>query len=201
VAVPAPASSGRCTSSTSAGHLPTRRHVDIAINHDAEAVAMHKANHPATQHLCQNIWKVDPAHAAARLGRAAAGAGLVQPGLHPSHSKPRAASRSERGRRDLGWMVVRWLDAWPPRVFILENVEEFQDWCDLIDRGDGKLVPDPDRKGETFKRWCREIRKRGYQAGVRRAPGLQERHADPPEAAVHHRPQRRPADRLAGADA
>ena len=36
------------------------RPVDVAINHDPVALAMHRANHPATQHLCESVWDVDP---------------------------------------------------------------------------------------------------------------------------------------------
>ena len=41
------------------------RCVDIAINHDREALAMHAANHPATRHLCEDVWQVDPREACA----------------------------------------------------------------------------------------------------------------------------------------
>ncbi len=34
--------------------------VDIAINHDPEAIKMHKANHPYTKHYCEDVWQVDP---------------------------------------------------------------------------------------------------------------------------------------------
>ena len=35
--------------------------VDIAINHDPDAVALHTANHPGTRHYCEDVWTVDPA--------------------------------------------------------------------------------------------------------------------------------------------
>ena len=34
--------------------------VDIAINHDSEAIRMHKTNHPSTKHYCESVWDVDP---------------------------------------------------------------------------------------------------------------------------------------------
>ncbi|MFC4435994.1 DNA cytosine methyltransferase, partial [Cupriavidus respiraculi] len=40
--------------------LALGRHVDIAINHDPEAVAMHAINHPQTEHHCESVWDVDP---------------------------------------------------------------------------------------------------------------------------------------------
>lgn len=39
------------------------RSVDIAINHDENAVAMHRTNHPDTLHYCENVFDVDPAAA------------------------------------------------------------------------------------------------------------------------------------------
>ncbi len=41
------------------------RPVDIAINHDAEATAMHRGNHPATRYFCRDVWAVDPMEAVA----------------------------------------------------------------------------------------------------------------------------------------
>ena len=40
--------------------LATGKSVDIAINHDPEAIRMHKANHPNTKHYCEDVWQVDP---------------------------------------------------------------------------------------------------------------------------------------------
>jgi DNA (cytosine-5)-methyltransferase 1 len=43
--------------------LAIGRSVDIAINHDPAAIAMHKANHPNTEHYCESVWDVDPVKA------------------------------------------------------------------------------------------------------------------------------------------
>lgn len=40
-----------------------KRPVDIAINHDPEAIAMHKANHPFTHHYCEDVFDVNPKEA------------------------------------------------------------------------------------------------------------------------------------------
>ena len=53
--------------------LATGYSVDIAINHDPEAIKMHKANHPNTKHYCENVWTVDPVKACG---------GLDLPGSH-----------------------------------------------------------------------------------------------------------------------
>ena len=44
--------------------LATGYSVDIAINHDPEAIRMHKTNHPNTKHYCEDVWQVDPVEAA-----------------------------------------------------------------------------------------------------------------------------------------
>ena len=37
--------------------MATGYSVDIAINHDPEAIRMHKANHPNTKHYCEDVWQ------------------------------------------------------------------------------------------------------------------------------------------------
>ena len=40
--------------------LATGRPVAIAINHDPDAILMHKTNHPFTEHMQASVWDVDP---------------------------------------------------------------------------------------------------------------------------------------------
>ncbi|TAK50252.1 MAG: hypothetical protein EPO23_03335 [Xanthobacteraceae bacterium] len=128
---------------------------DIAINHDATALAMHAANHPSTLHLPHNIWKVDPL--AVCDGRPV---GLLWASPDCKHfSKAKGGKPVEKSIRDLAWVVVRWARQVRPRVIILENVEEFSTWGPLAD--DGR--PCPARKGQTFKRWTGELRRLGYR--------------------------------------
>lgn len=131
------------------------RSPDIAINHDAEALSMHAANHPETLHLPHNVWKVDP-HAVT-AGRPV---GLLWASPDCKHfSKAKGGKPVARNIRDLAWVVVRWAKQVQPRVIILENVEEFQGWGPLLADG----MPCPDRKGETFRQWTGELRKLGYK--------------------------------------
>lgn len=128
---------------------------DIAINHDAEALSMHSANHPATLHLPHNVWKVDPL--AVTAGRPV---GLLWASPDCKHfSKAKGGKPVARNIRDLAWVVVRWARQVRPRVICLENVEEFQGWGPLLADG----MPCPDRKGETFRQWTGELRKLGYK--------------------------------------
>jgi len=131
------------------------RPVDIAINHDVEAVAMHRANHPGTKHFCQNIWEVSPAEAVA--GRKVGLAWFSPDCKH--FSKAKGGKPVEKRIRDLAWVVVAWAKEVSPRIIMLENVEEFRTWGPLLD--DGK--PCPERKGAEFDRWTRALRKLGYK--------------------------------------
>ena len=130
------------------------RPVDIAINHDAAAIAMHAANHPHTHHFCENIWEVDPWEACGPRP-----VGLVWFSPDCTHfSKAKGASPVSKKTRGLAWVVLRWARAVRPRVIILENVEEFQSWGPL--RGDR---PDPERMGETFRTWLSALSATGYR--------------------------------------
>ena len=135
------------------------RSVDIAINHDPAAIAMHRANHPATEHYTEDVWKVDPVKACA--GRPVALAWFSPDCKH--HSKAKGGKPVSKKIRGLAWVAVKWAKAVRPRVIMLENVEEFQDWGRL----DENDRPDPDYKGETFRRFVRQLERLGYQVEYR----------------------------------
>ena len=150
------------------------RSPDVAINHDAEAVALHAANHPDTLHLCQNVWKADPrdvvrqasARRCARLGIPFRELPVRFAWFSPDckhFSKAKGSKPVEKGIRDLAWVVVHWARLVKPEIIALENVEEFKDWGPLVATEDGKLVPCTLSKGFTFKRWKRELKKAGYK--------------------------------------
>lgn len=140
------------------------RPIDYAINHDPEAVAMHRANHPHTHHFCESVWDVSPRDIV--RGRSM-GLGWFSPDC-TFHSKARGAKPFRerdpaRRRRGLAWIVIPWIKHASPRVIMLENVEEFADWGPLLP--DGK--PCPIRRGLTFRRWHRQIENLGYQVDMR----------------------------------
>lgn len=135
------------------------RSPDFAINHDPEALALHRANHPDTVHLSQNIYNVDPI---AVVGRQPVGLLWASPDCK-HFSKAKGGAPVKREIRDLAWVVVQWAERVRPRVIILENVEEFQTWGPLVERADGKLMPDPARSGETFREWVDALRSHGYR--------------------------------------
>lgn len=134
--------------------LALGRSVDIAINHDPVALAMHKANHPDTTHYCESVWDVDPVKVAD--GRPV---GLMWLSPDCKHfSKAKGDKPVEKRIRGLAWIAVRWAAAVKPRVIILENVEEFQTWGPLLDNG----KPDKAKAGVTFKLFVKALRRHGY---------------------------------------
>ena len=136
--------------------------VDIAINHDAEALAMHRANHPLTRHFRRDIWQVDPADVAGKAGIRLA---WFSPDCtHHSRAKGAPPIRSDgRRSRDLAWVVVEWAQRARPNVIMLENVEEYADWGPLLPTG----KPCPRRKGRTFRAWVRRLQGAGYRVDWR----------------------------------
>ncbi len=131
------------------------RSPDIAINHDAQAVAMHAANHPTTRHYVEDVWKVDPKKA---CGGKPVGLAWFSPDCK-HFSKAKGGKPVSKKIRGLAWIVVKWAKAVKPRVICLENVEEFQDWGPL---GDDDR-PDKLRRGHTFQRWKAQLENLGYQ--------------------------------------
>ncbi|ELJ5707485.1 DNA cytosine methyltransferase [Enterobacter hormaechei] len=126
------------------------RSVDIAINHDPNAVAMHTTNHPDTLHYCESVFDVNP-----QLATAGRPVGLAWFSPDCRHfSKAKGSKPVEKEIRGLAWIVIRWALAVRPRVMMLENVEEFKTWGPLIISADGGQRPDPERAGETFEAFC-----------------------------------------------
>ena len=119
------------------------RSVDIAINHDPDAIAMHRANHPATRHYCEDVWQVDPVAACA--GVPVALAWFSPDCTHFSRAK--GGKPVDKNIRGLAWVTVKWAALVRPAVIMLENVPEIRTWGPL-GAADGK--PIKARAGETF---------------------------------------------------
>ncbi|HYG78651.1 MAG TPA: DNA cytosine methyltransferase [Planctomycetota bacterium] len=135
--------------------LGCRRGVDIAINHDRNAIAMHEANHPECQHYCEDVWTVDPATVCA--GREVDLAWFSPDCKHFSRAK--GGKPVEKKIRGLAWVAIKWARQVRPKLIILENVREFQDWGPL----GADNMPDPQRRGITFKRFIGNLRSLGYE--------------------------------------
>lgn len=138
--------------------LALGRRVDIAINHDPEAVAMHTANHPETKHYCESVWEIDPREVT--QGRPV---GLVWLSPDCKHfSKAKGGKPVEKKIRGLAWVALRWAAVARPRVIMLENVEEFRTWGPLVVDSEGKAKPCPKNKGREFNSFCNALRRHGY---------------------------------------
>ncbi|MDO8033610.1 DNA cytosine methyltransferase [Janthinobacterium sp. SUN128] len=143
------------------------RPVDIAINHDPEALAMHAANHPHTTHLCESVWDVDPIKVTNNRP-----VGLVWLSPDCKHfSKAKGGKPVEKRIRGLAWVTLRWAAKCKPRVIMLENVEEFKTWGPLLVEADGSAKPDPAKKGKTFDSFIRQLRAHGYTVDYREMRG------------------------------
>ncbi|OTG64360.1 DNA cytosine methyltransferase [Acinetobacter sp. ANC 4470] len=135
------------------------RTVDVAINHDAKALAMHRINHPETKHYCESVWDIDPIEVTGNQP-----VGLVWLSPDCKHfSKAKGSKPVEKKIRGLAWVALRWAAKVRPRVIMLENVEEFKTWGDL--GADGK--PCPKQKGRTFNSFVNALKRQGYAVDYR----------------------------------
>ena len=132
----------------------TGRIVDIAINHDAAAILMHRTNHPHTEHLQASVWDVDPEKVC--RGRHIGLAWFSPDCKH--FSKAKGAALLDRNIRGLAWIELRWAAKVRPDLMITENVEEFQTWGPLNRRHH----PIKSKAGTTFVRWVAQLRALGY---------------------------------------
>ena len=157
--------------------------VDVAVNHDRDAIALHTANHPKSRHYLQDVWEVDP-----REATGGQPVGL----LHGSpdcrhHSQARGGQPRDRQIRSLSWVITRWAGQVRPRVITLENVKQIQQWGPLVAKRDTKtgravrldgtvaalgervplseqyLVPDKKRLGATWRAFVTQLRTMGYE--------------------------------------
>jgi DNA (cytosine-5)-methyltransferase 1 len=138
--------------------LATGRRVAIAINHDPDAIRMHRTNHPYTEHLQASVWDVDPV--AVCRGRSVGLAWLSPDCKH--FSKAKGAALVDRKIRGLAWITLRWAAKMRPRVIILENVEEFQTWGP-VRRG----KPVKKLAGTTFRKFISQLEALGYTVEFR----------------------------------
>ena len=129
--------------------------VDIAINHDPEAIRMHKANHPNTKHYCESVWDVDPVKAC--NGHPVALAWFSPDCKH--FSKAKGGKPKDKNIRGLAWVALRWAGRVRPRVIMLENVEEFKTWGPL----NRKHRPIKTKQGQTYRKFISQLKKLGYE--------------------------------------
>lgn len=131
------------------------RSVDIAVNHDPQAILMHKTNHPNTLHLTEDIFKVDLQK---YVGNKHVDLMWASPDC-TSHSKAKGGQPRNQGLRILPWAVYKHAKQILPDVVIMENVEEIQQWGPLDDNG----KPIKERAGEDYNRFITAMKSLGYR--------------------------------------
>lgn len=134
--------------------LALGRPVDIAINHDPDAIAMHIANHPYTKHFCESVWEIDPRKVTE--GRKVALCWLSPDCKH--FSKAKGGKPVNKKIRGLAWVAVRWAATVHPRVIMLENVEEFKTWGPIKNG-----QPIKSQSGRTFRSFVNALHAHGYE--------------------------------------
>lgn len=139
--------------------LATGYSVDIAINHDPEAIRMHKMNHPNTKHYCVSVWDVDPVQA---CGGHPVGLAWFSPDCK-HFSKAKGGKPKDKNIRGLAWVALRWAGKVRPKVIMLENVEEFKTWGPL-NRGHRPIKA---KQGATFRKFISQLEALGYTVEYR----------------------------------
>ena len=133
--------------------LAAGRPVTIAINHDPDAILLHRTNHPYTEHIQASVWDVNPVEVC--RGRPVGLAWFSPDCKH--FSKAKGSALVDRNIRGLAWIVLRWAALVRPRVIMLENVEEFQTWGPVR-----KGKPIRKKAGQTFRKWKQQLSDLGY---------------------------------------
>lgn len=139
--------------------IATGYSVDIAINHDPEAIRMHKTNHPSTKHYCESVWDVDPVKVCG--GHPVALAWFSPDCKH--FSKAKGGKPKDKNIRGLAWVACRWAGMVKPRVIMLENVEEFKTWGPL----NRAHRPIKKKQGITYQKFVRQLQELGYEVQTR----------------------------------
>ena len=138
--------------------IATGRVVNVAVNHNPEAIRLHQTNHKFTEHYQEDVWKVDPKTVC--KGRPV---GLLWASPDCRHfSKAKGAALVDRKIRGLAWVILRWAGEVRPRVILMENVEEFITWGPVR-----KGKPVKKLSGTTFEQFLKQLRALGYEVEYR----------------------------------
>ncbi|CRN07959.1 C-5 cytosine-specific DNA methylase [Pseudomonas sp. URMO17WK12:I11] len=159
------------------------RAVNVAKNHSPAAISMHTVNHPHARHFATDVFEGDPDEEC--QGRPVGWFHMSPDCTH--HSQAAGGQPRKREIRNLSWIGLKWGGKKKPRVISLENVKQILQWGPLIakrDKATGRvmkldgsvaavgervpvqqqfLVPDPKRRGITWRRFVQLLEGMGYQ--------------------------------------
>ena len=158
------------------------RAVNVAKNHNPQAISMHTINHPGAQHFTTDVFEGDPD---TECGGKAVGWFHMSPDC-THHSQAAGGQPRKREIRNLSWIGLKWAGMKRPRVISLENVKQILQWGPLVAKrckstgrviklGGGIaepgevvpvneqfLVPDPKGRGQTWAVFVAELQRLGY---------------------------------------
>lgn len=137
--------------------------VVACVNHDANAIASHAANHPDALHFTEDIRTLELSPLVAHVER--------MKKIYPdalvvlwaslectNFSKAKGGQPRDADSRTLAENLFRYIEAIDPDYIQIENVEEFMSWGDMDEKGH----PISKDKGRCYEKWKRNVRKYGY---------------------------------------
>ena len=130
--------------------------VVAAVNHDPDAIACHKQNHPEVDHYNADIRSVDHVMLAQKYPNVKA---FWWSAECTHFSKAKGGGPRNADSRMLNYQLLRFADAMKPNFIFIENVMEFRTWGPLDDEGN----PIKSRKGEYYFKWIKAMERLGYK--------------------------------------
>lgn len=137
--------------------------VIACVNHDANAIASHTANHPDALHFTEDIRTLELSPLVSHVKR--------MKKIYPdalivlwaslectNFSKAKGGQPRDADSRTLAEHLFRYIEAIDPDYIQIENVEEFMSWGDMDEKGH----PISKDKGRCYEKWKRNVRKYGY---------------------------------------
>lgn len=137
--------------------------VIACVNHDANAIASHAANHPDALHFTEDIRTLELSPLVAHTERVR----LLNPDAYlvlwaslecTNFSKAKGGMPRDADSRTLAEHLFRYIEALRPDYIQIENVEEFMSWGDMDENGH----PISKDKGNSYVRWVNNVCKHGY---------------------------------------
>lgn len=137
--------------------------VIACVNHDANAIASHTANHPDALHFTEDIRTLELSPLVSHVKRMK----KIYPDVLivlwaslecTNFSKAKGGQPRDADSRTLAEHLFRYIEAIDPDYIQIENVEEFMSWGDMDEKGH----PISKDKGRCYEKWKRNVRKYGY---------------------------------------
>lgn len=137
--------------------------VIACVNHDANAIKSHAANHPKTMHFTEDIRTLDLAPLVRHLQKMKRRHPRAKVVLWASlectnFSKAKGGQPRDADSRTLAEHLFRYIEAIDPDYIQIENVEEFMCWGDLDENGH----PISRFEGRSYMRWVKHVTDYGY---------------------------------------